>query len=67
MATDPVRRVASARRRVHDSERALRVAIVAAFEDRSAGHTVPDIAEAAGLTVQRVYQIVREVEREEQS
>jgi AcrR family transcriptional regulator len=59
--SDPIRRVASARKRVTDSERALREAITAAFNDRSAGHTVEDIARAAGLTKQRVYQIANEV------
>ena len=60
MAPDPIKRVAAARSRVTDSERALRVAITQAFNDRSAGHTVEDIAQAAGLTKQRIYQIARE-------
>jgi predicted transcriptional regulator len=64
MATsEPLRHVASARRRVTDSERALRVAIHAAFHGRQ-GYTVDDIAESAGLTRQRVYQIVRELDQE---
>jgi Mor family transcriptional regulator len=60
--SDPIKRVVSARKRVLDSERALRQAIAEAFQDRSAGHTVEDIAKAAELTKQRVYQIAREVQ-----
>lgn len=40
----------------------LRAAIVVAFKNRD-GFTVDDIAQAAGLTRQRIYQIVNEQPR----
>jgi AcrR family transcriptional regulator len=57
--SDPIGDVRRARANVERSQARLREAIVAAFNDRQ-GYTVDDIAEAAGLTRQRVYQLVRE-------
>lgn len=60
--TDPITDVRRARTGVERSQVKLREAIVAAFNDRQ-GYTVDDIAEAAGLTRQRVYQLVQEANR----
>lgn len=59
MTKEDIRRVAAARARVERDQQQLRQAIVDAFEGRT-GHTVEDIAAAAGLTRERVYQIVKE-------
>ncbi len=63
---EQIRRVLRARQAVLTSERVLREEIRGAFYDR-AGFTVEDIALAAGLTKQRVYQIVREMDGQEPS
>ena len=61
---DPVRKVKSARREVTGAQARLRLAIVEAFKSRDVYRcTVEDIAEAAGLTRERVYQIVKEEDR----
>jgi predicted transcriptional regulator len=57
--TDPIAEVRRARAGVDRAQERLREAIVAAFHDRQ-GRTVDEIAEAAGLTRQRVYQIAQE-------
>lgn len=51
--------IKSARRRMDHAQAQMRDAIVAAFTERE-GHTVEDIAKAAGVTRERVYQIVKE-------
>lgn len=54
MAQADLRRVRRAARRAADSEAELRDAIVAA---RASGETYRDIAEAAGLSHQRIWQL----------
>lgn len=60
--SDPIAEVKRARAAVERDQERLRAAIVAAFNDRQ-GHTVDEIAEAAGLTRQRVYQLAQEARR----
>jgi DNA-directed RNA polymerase sigma subunit (sigma70/sigma32) len=64
MATNPaLHLVARKAARISDAERERDEAIRAAFSltDRHLfGYTVEDIAEAAGLTRERIYQIVKE-------
>lgn len=54
MAQADLRRVRRAARRVEDSEAELKDAIIAA---RESGETYRDIAEAAGLSHQRIWQL----------
>jgi DNA-directed RNA polymerase sigma subunit (sigma70/sigma32) len=51
--------IGSARKRRDRGEQDLRANVVYAFNHRD-GYTVEDIAEAAGLTRERIYQIVKE-------
>lgn len=62
MARADLRRVSRAAQRVQSSRAELEEAIVAAA---SSGETYRDIAQAAGVSYQRVGQIVKEKRREE--
>lgn len=61
MAQSDLRRVARAASELHRSQAGLVDAILAA---RASGETYRDIAEAAGLSHQRVWQLVNERRRE---
>lgn len=61
MTRADLRDITNARARIERAQNDMRAAIVAAFENRQ-GHTVDDIAHAAGLTRERIYQIVKELE-----
>ena len=57
VAKADLRRVSKAVSRIRDAEEELKEAILAA---RASGETLRDIAEAAGISHQRVHQIVNE-------
>lgn len=59
MATDPFALVRQRRQEVEDAQTRLREAIVAAYANRGE-RPVNDLAEAAGLTRGRIYQLVSE-------